>query len=260
LTITSLPAPRAPSLPLDLRPQVFQEALGEIMLFKSRADVALLQATDQASRIAAEAEETERRYHAHYLGAGPGGAWRLGGGVGCRQREGLVGGAGGPRRTCHRRQRTSAGRSLVLPRSRAPARLPPGPAPRRAAAQGQFKESEEARKELQAALARKQEAASKLQLLQQEIAMLANMNPQEMAALQVRGVFCGWCGVVRCGVVWCGVVWCGVVWCVVRGRHVRAQLPHALQAAACARFAQLPATPPSSPLPASPKTNTRPFP
>jgi hypothetical protein len=39
------------------------------MLFRSRADVALLQATDQAGRIAAEAEETERRYHTAYLGA-----------------------------------------------------------------------------------------------------------------------------------------------------------------------------------------------
>lgn len=55
------------------------------------------------------------------------------------------------------------------------------------AAQGQFQASEEARKELQAALAKKQEAANKLQLLQQEIAMLNNMNPQEMAALQVGG-------------------------------------------------------------------------
>jgi len=38
------------------------------MLFKSRADVALLQATDQAGRLAAEADETERRYHSAYLG------------------------------------------------------------------------------------------------------------------------------------------------------------------------------------------------
>jgi hypothetical protein len=47
---------------------VFQEALAEVMLFRSRADVALLQAQDQASRLAAEADETERRYHTQYLG------------------------------------------------------------------------------------------------------------------------------------------------------------------------------------------------
>lgn len=48
---------------------MFQDALGEVMLFKSRADVALLQATDLAQRTEVEANETERRYHAAYLGA-----------------------------------------------------------------------------------------------------------------------------------------------------------------------------------------------
>ncbi|KAI8469930.1 MAG: hypothetical protein J3K34DRAFT_521730 [Monoraphidium minutum] len=103
------------------RLKVFQEALAEVMLFRSRADVALMTAQDQAGRLAKEAEETERRYHVSYL-----------------------------------------------------------------AAEGQFAASEVARKELQGALAAKQEAANKLILLQQEIAMLNNMNPADMAALQAR--------------------------------------------------------------------------
>lgn len=63
-----------------------------------------------------------------------------------------------------------------------PRRAPPA----RAAAQGQFAASEEARKELQGALAKKQEAANRLALLQEELVMLANMSPADMAALQAR--------------------------------------------------------------------------
>lgn len=55
---------------------------------------------------------------------------------------------------------------------------------RLAAAQSQEEEGKEARQKLQALLARKQEAANKLELLQQEIAMMANLNPAELAALE----------------------------------------------------------------------------
>jgi hypothetical protein len=53
-----------------------------------------------------------------------------------------------------------------------------------AAAASQEEEGNAARAKLQALLARKQEAANKLELLQQEIAMMANMNPAELAALE----------------------------------------------------------------------------
>jgi hypothetical protein len=53
-----------------------------------------------------------------------------------------------------------------------------------AAAADQQEEGNAARAKLQALLARKQEAANKLELLQQEIAMMANLNPAELAALE----------------------------------------------------------------------------
>jgi hypothetical protein len=53
-----------------------------------------------------------------------------------------------------------------------------------AAAASQEEEGNAARTKLQALLARKQEAANKLELLQQEIAMMANLNPAELAALE----------------------------------------------------------------------------
>jgi hypothetical protein len=105
------------------------------MLFKSRADVALLQAQDQASRLAAEAEETERRYHAAYLGGAPGG----GGGWG--HRGGALGAPGRARGACSRRLDPASGparRPAPLPgaaRVRLVTRLPnsigapPPPAP-----------------------------------------------------------------------------------------------------------------------------------
>jgi hypothetical protein len=52
------------------------------------------------------------------------------------------------------------------------------------AAASQEEEGNAARAKLQALLARKQEAANKLELLQQEIAMMANLNPAELAALE----------------------------------------------------------------------------
>lgn len=52
------------------------------------------------------------------------------------------------------------------------------------AAESQAEEGNAARTKLQALLARKQEAANKLELLQQEISMMANMNPAELAALE----------------------------------------------------------------------------
>lgn len=53
-----------------------------------------------------------------------------------------------------------------------------------AAAQTQEEEGNAARQKLQALLARKQEAVNKLELLQQELAMMQNMNPAELAALE----------------------------------------------------------------------------
>ncbi|KAF6263937.1 hypothetical protein COO60DRAFT_1664828 [Scenedesmus sp. NREL 46B-D3] len=101
------------------RLEVFQTALSELVVYKSRINVALLQAGDSAARLAAEAEDIELRYNK--------------------------------------------------------ARL---------AAASQEEEGNAARAKLQALLARKQEAANKLELLQQEIAMMANMNPAELAALE----------------------------------------------------------------------------
>ncbi|WIA34036.1 hypothetical protein OEZ86_012415 [Tetradesmus obliquus] len=101
------------------RVEAFNAALSELVMYRSRVNVALLQASDSAARLAAEAEDTELRYNK--------------------------------------------------------ARL---------AAQSQEEEGKEARQKLQALLARKQEAANKLELLQQEIAMMANLNPAELAALE----------------------------------------------------------------------------
>lgn len=53
-----------------------------------------------------------------------------------------------------------------------------------AAAQSQEEEGNQARQKLQALLARKQESANKLELLQQELAMMQNFNPAELAALE----------------------------------------------------------------------------
>eukprot|EP00878_Enallax_costatus_P014044 GHUV01014686.1.p1 GENE.GHUV01014686.1~~GHUV01014686.1.p1 ORF type:complete len:952 (+),score=416.02 GHUV01014686.1:1010-3865(+) len=101
------------------RVEAYQQALSELVMFKSRVDVALLQASDAAARLAAEAEDTELRYNR--------------------------------------------------------ARL---------AAQSQEEEGNQARQKLQALLARKQEAANKLELLQEELAMMQNFNPAELAALE----------------------------------------------------------------------------
>lgn len=53
---------------VQARLEAFQTALSELIMFKSRVDVALLQATDSAARLAAEAEETEIRYNKARLG------------------------------------------------------------------------------------------------------------------------------------------------------------------------------------------------
>lgn len=50
------------------RIEMFQNALAEVQLFKSKTDVAILQAQDQVSRLGAEADDIERRYHTAYMG------------------------------------------------------------------------------------------------------------------------------------------------------------------------------------------------
>jgi hypothetical protein len=55
------------------RAEVFREALQEVALFKSRMDVALLQAQEQAGRLQNEAEQLQKRYQQAYLGARQGG-------------------------------------------------------------------------------------------------------------------------------------------------------------------------------------------
>ena len=55
------------------RLELFQNALSELMIFKSRADVVLLQAQDQSVRLEREAEDTERRYSSAYAGGEEGG-------------------------------------------------------------------------------------------------------------------------------------------------------------------------------------------
>eukprot|EP00775_Hariotina_reticulata_P003445 gene3445-3716_t len=101
------------------RIEAFQAALSELVMFKSKTDVALLQASDSAARMTAEAEDMEVRYNRAHL-----------------------------------------------------------------AAQSQAEAGSKARQELQALLARKQEAANKLDLLQEELKMMQNLNPAELVALE----------------------------------------------------------------------------
>lgn len=61
---------------------------------------------------------------------------------------------------------------------------PPPPHPHLAAAQAKAEAGGAARAQLQALLARKQEAALKLELLEQELAMADSIGPAELAALE----------------------------------------------------------------------------
>lgn len=51
------------------RNEAYKRALQDLLLFKSRTDVALLQAQDQESRLQQEADETARKYQQAYQGA-----------------------------------------------------------------------------------------------------------------------------------------------------------------------------------------------
>lgn len=51
------------------RAELFQKALADVAVFKSRTDVALLQAQEAASRLQAEADALQKRYQQAYAGA-----------------------------------------------------------------------------------------------------------------------------------------------------------------------------------------------